>query len=250
MACDSQYSYTSSESSKRTDAVKLEIVEFENETVPVMESGIIAHSKRFVKIFQQLAAGIEVTDDWTIPKTAQEAMRALKNEMRAQNCDCSLAELDDKILRECIKVECMFAFFYEGEKHVYTISLAMTIAERMKAQYVAIGCGAGLAEYLLGTNLAPGIPDYHANLIAVHAIESVMTYDFHCSGQTVVVEIKDRSIDDEDIGTTHIYQMSAEDINEYARAFKTADALGRNHRNHLLGHMYDEPGKEEPDMDV
>ena len=236
MACESQITGTlNNPTSKLTDAQKMRLVEFQNGLVMTAQSGTVLMSQRFIEIFEELARERWIESDRTVPKTAQEAMLALKKEICA-HFGCRPSTINKTLLHEGIKVECMFAYYMETAPFIYTITLYHGIPEPMRDQFVAIGCGDSLAEYLLDSNLVPDIPDNHGALVAINVIETVKKYDSGCSGQTHVSLLKlDREKEEVIYG-----EFAPEDVNAFAGAYAIAEVRAQNYRNDLMSELMDD----------
>jgi 20S proteasome alpha/beta subunit len=236
MACESQITGTLySPTFKSTKAQKIHLIEFQNSGVMVAESGTVLFSQRFADLFTQLAANRKIVDEWTVPNTAQEAMRTLQKEMREQ-LGCNADTFQERLLKESFSVECMFAFYIEDQPYLYTITLAFAFAEKCRTQFAAIGAGDILAKYLLDTNLAPDIPENHANLLALHVIETVKKYDSSCDGQTKVCTLR---VERENALVSY-NEMEPDVADGFARAYALADAESRKFRNNLITDLMDE----------
>lgn len=218
LAADSQHSFVSGPSSKRTDATKISPIEFEDGYALVLQSGATALSKRYVELFQQIAAEQFIDTDRTVPAAMREAMRLLKNEMRAQEGDCSSEQLKEMILKEGIQMECIVAHYCAGKPFIHTINLAYGVPEIPNAHFVSIGSGAVLADYLLDTHLDPSRDEWHGGIVAVHVIETVKKHDTYCSGETRVSSLT-RGEED---GKKMIYlsEMKAASVRTYAKALE------------------------------
>jgi 20S proteasome alpha/beta subunit len=236
MACESQITGTLySPTAKQTKAQKIQLIDFQNAGVMVAESGTVLFSQRFADLFAQLAANREIVDEWTVPNTAQEAMRALQKELGEQ-LGCTAEAFQERLLKDAINVECMFAFYIQDKPYIYTITLAFGMAEKCREQFVAIGAGDILAKYLLDTNLTPDIPENHANLLAVHVIETVKKYDSACDGQTKVCTLR---FERENAQVSYS-EMEPDVTNGFARAYVLAEAESQKYRNDLLADLMDE----------
>ena len=241
MACESQITGTLySPTAKQTKAQKIQLIDFQNAGVMVAESGTVLFSQRFADLFVQLASNREIVDEWTVPNTAQEAMRALQKELREQ-LGCTAEAFQERLLKEQITVECIFAFYFEDRPYIFTITLAFGMAEKCRTQFVAIGVGDILANYLLDTNLAPNIPENHGNLLAVHVIETVKKYDSACDGQTRVCSL---TIDRENEKISY-NEMEPDVTNGFARAYALAELESQKYRNDLITELMDEWWKDQ-----
>src|SRR6266496_434482 len=75
MASDSQTTYPGNQ--KRTDAKKINVVEFSNGKILVAQAGSAELADKAIEIMQAKAQGVELQDAETAPKLAQESIREI-----------------------------------------------------------------------------------------------------------------------------------------------------------------------------
>src|SRR5437899_2658336 len=112
---DSQTTYGTS---KQCDTRKVSVVEFQNAKALVAESGSAEIGSRAIEILKELAKDQPLADYRTVADLAQRAMRQIKDELRVQNCDCTMEELRDFLLRNDIGCELMLAHYFEGKPYI------------------------------------------------------------------------------------------------------------------------------------
>jgi ATP-dependent protease HslVU (ClpYQ) peptidase subunit len=109
LASDSQ---TTTGTSKRCDAEKFAIVKFSNAEVLVAQAGNASSLSRVIEVLRDLAKGQKLTDYRGVADIAQKAMRQLKDELRVQNCDCSMEKLRAFIQRDDTTSAVVLALMY------------------------------------------------------------------------------------------------------------------------------------------
>ncbi len=225
LASDSQ---TTTGSSKRCDAKKFALVEFDNARVLVAQAGNVCTSSRAIEIFQILAKGQKLLDRRTVADIAQKAMRQVKDELRLQQCDCSMEELRDFIWRNEIGCELMIAHYFKGKPYIYRIDLVIGIANRIRSHSAAIGCGSNLGEYLLSEHSKPEMGSEFGSAVAVYVVETVKKHDAFCGGPTRIGRI----LSNEGENTVDI--LSKEDVADIAKAIADIDETTKQERNEKI----------------
>lgn len=182
LASDSQTTYRTS---KQCDAKKITVLELSDARALIAQSG---------------------------SELAQRAMRQLKDELRFQNCDCTVEWLQDFLLRQGWECELMMAFFYDGKPYIYTIDLLVGIPTRINSFYGAIGCGANLGSYLLGEHAKPDMQSDLGAAVLIYVVEMVKRHDAFCGGKTKLGAIRKmdsgHSLDCEIFSDEQIEQLS------------------------------------------
>lgn len=192
LASDSQTTFGTS---KRSDVEKISIVEFENATALVAESGTAQLSGKAVEILQEKAKGKKLTDYRMVAELAQESLREVRTYLVKLNEGCNYS--DDKwerYFRDESSVELMVAHYFENKPYIYTVDLFTCTANKAKLHYEAIGCGANLGGYLLSEFSYPIMDSELATAIAVYVVESVKKHDAYCGGATKVAILRQSSV--------------------------------------------------------
>jgi len=192
VASDSQTTYSSSfGAAQRLDTAKITPVEFLNNAFAlVAQSGDATLSGRAVEILMDMAKGQSISDYRTVADIAQRAVRQVKEELREQNLGCSMEDLHAYISKEQLHFELMIAHFHDKKPYIFTIDFAVGIAAKKPHNYTAIGCGSGIASYILSWfNIGPETVWLHAILAALYAIEEVKKVDPDCGGKARVAII-------------------------------------------------------------
>jgi 20S proteasome alpha/beta subunit len=184
LASDSQTTYGTIQ---RLDTPKISTLDFANVEVLIAQSGNVTLSARAVEILTELSAGKKLDDYRAVADMAQKALRKVKDELREQNFDCGSEELHKHIHQNGLNFELMIAHFYNGKPYIYTIDFAVGIATKSSHPFIAIGCGSGLATYILSWfGIGKSMPTNHGMIAALYTIEEVKKVDPYCGGKTRV----------------------------------------------------------------
>jgi 20S proteasome alpha/beta subunit len=230
LASDSQTSSTSS-TSKRPDAKKFAIVEFVNARALVAQAGNVATSSRAIEVLRGLAKGQELTDYGAIADMARKAMRQVKDELRFQQCDCSMEELRDFICRNEIECQLMIAYYFEGKPYIYTVDLVLGIPTKINSHYAAIGCGRNLGEFLLSEYSSREMDSQLASAVAVYTVETVKKHDAFCGGPTRIALIAPKVTEDAPYFGEEIARFQEDDVTSFAKDIAEIDAVAKQERN-------------------
>jgi 20S proteasome alpha/beta subunit len=184
VASDSQTTYSSSfGAAQRLDTAKITPIEFSNAFALVAQSGDATLSGRAVEILADMAKGKSVSDYRTVADIAQKAVRQVKEELREQNLGCSMEDLHEYISKESLHFELMIAHYHDEKPYIFTIDFAVGIASKKPHNYTAIGCGSGIASYILSWFDITSMEWLHAGLAAIYTIEEVKKVDPYCGGK-------------------------------------------------------------------
>ncbi len=184
LAADSQISY--GYSSQRTDTQKIEEVKFADMPVLVALAENVANARRFIDIFREQAKGLSPNSADEVGKTAQQAMRTLRSEIREVHGNCNADELNKIITERALNCSITIAVYMNREPHLIKLDLLGSIFERSRANYETDGCGASLADYILTEYFQPN-ESYDINLLlATYAVWQVTRHDRYCRGPVVV----------------------------------------------------------------
>jgi hypothetical protein len=142
-------------------------------------------SSRAVEIFTDLAKGKNITDYRTAAELMQKAVRLLKEELRDQNLDCSMEQLHKYLRDNALDFSLMIASHHESKPYIFTINFCLGIATKANHPFIAIGCGSGLATYILSWfKIDAKMAFEHAIIAALYTIEEVKKVDPFCGGKT------------------------------------------------------------------
>ena len=226
LASDSQTTYSNSlGANRRMDTPKISILEFEDGEAFVAESGDATLSGRAVEILSRMAKGTKLSDYRTVADLSQKAIRQVKDELREQNFDCSMAELREYMMKSDLNFSLMLAHYHNGKPYIYTVDFALGIATLSTHSYAAIGCGRGLALYILDWfNLGPETYFSEATMAAMYAVEEVKKVDSNCGGKTRVGIISAKMIPPPGKTRLEMLQLMLENDNEeYVNALAQVD---------------------------
>lgn len=185
LASDSQTTYSSGlGATKRSDTQKISPITFRNGQAIIAQAGDAALSGRAIEILTELAKGKEINDYRSVADLAQVAMRKLKDELRAANCDCTIEQLRSFIDEDDFHFELMIAYYYEKEPQVFTIDFKIGIATKQPKPFTAIGCGSPIASYILSWFEIPKMTVQQCAITAMYAVEEVKQVDPFCGGPT------------------------------------------------------------------
>ncbi len=173
LASDSQTTYSSSVGAiQRLDTTKITPIEFANDTLAlVAQSGETTLSGRAVEIMTDMAKGKSISDYRTVADIAQKAVRQVKEELKEQNLGCGMEALHEYISKESLHFELMIAHYHDEKPYIFTIDFALGIAAKKPHYFTAIGCGSGIATYILSWfNIGP-------TMVFTHAITAALGRD-------------------------------------------------------------------------
>ena len=186
VASDSQTTFSSSTGAiQRLDTPKISTLEFNNAQALVAQSGDVTLSSRAVEILTDMIKGKSISDYRTVADMAQDAIRKVKEELRVQNLDCTMEQLHEYIRQNELHFELMIAHYHDGKPYIFTIDFDIGIAAKSSHSFIAIGCGSGIATYILSWfNIGQTMNFSHAMIAALYAIEEVKKVDPYCGGKT------------------------------------------------------------------
>lgn len=221
LATDRQYSGTTSNSSKRLDAEKITIIDFDNGYALVAESGGVALSRNFVETFRRMAETKVIADRYSVSDTAEAAMFETKRSFAA-TLGLTLPQLDEKFRNEGLSAECIVASIFNDEKLLFTISSGMPKKSEVKEQFIAVGSGCMLAEHILGMYHNPDAEMYPGSVLAAHVIEVIKEQDAYCGGRPNIFHLYSKPLE----GGGICGNLKPEVIDEYVagiRAFYSSE---------------------------
>lgn len=186
VASDSQTTYGTA---KRIDTEKMHSIDFfDGEEVLVAQSGDAILTSRLIEIMREKADELTLSD-WRAPAyCAEMAIRELKGEMLAalQGEDRPLKEREDLFLGHDASL--MIAYYYEKKPHIFQIDFTMGVAIEQK-KYSCMGCGATVAEFIIGWFDCAGLSLLRTLITSVYIIEEVKKVDAFCGGPTQLAAI-------------------------------------------------------------
>lgn len=157
------------------DAKKISFIRFKDRSVLIAKAGYRHSFARFEEIFRDKAAVAEITGYRTVATVAEDSIRELQRELLDRQSGEALKRLNDSYC------EFIIAYFHDGKAYIYTLDLIARIAERVDGDFVAIGNGAILANFLLTSidvkNLKGGELE-----AAISVIEMCKLHDSSCGG--------------------------------------------------------------------
>lgn len=87
----------------------------------------------------------------------------------------------------------MIACYYDSKPYIFTINFAVGIATKSVHPFIAIGCGSGIATYILSWfNISEKMEFSHAVLAALYTIEEVKKIDPYCGGKAKVAILPEK----------------------------------------------------------
>ncbi len=183
VASDSRTTYISSFGhTSRDDSFKIEEIQLANGSALVAEAGHANMSRRAIEMLNDAAKGQPMSDYRTVADMAQIVMRRLKNELRIQQCDCTVEQLQAFISDYAWDFELMIAHYYQGKPYVFTIDFLPGIACSHPQPFTAIGSGAALANYILSWFKLSEMQPSEALLAGLYLVQEVQKTDPFCGG--------------------------------------------------------------------
>jgi len=178
---------------KDLDAEKITAIKFKGSSALVAQAGGVAMAARALGFMQDLASGSEISDEWTVANTAQEAIRQLRELMARQQNGCTQAELNEYIDDSDLGFGFLVAHYFRDSPFVFSINLrngvASVAASARSKYYAAIGSGSALAMYLLKNYTKPQMPFNLGYGLVSYVVEEVKINDTWCSGSTSVATL-------------------------------------------------------------
>jgi hypothetical protein len=168
------------------DGKKIDIVKFKDGAALIACAGYQFSFARFLEIFAERAAGISVASPRAIPNAAEDAIRDLQREL----LDRHVGDKDQR-LRDSY-CEFILAFYSGSEAKIYTLNLFSRVCEKARHNFVAIGNGAALANFLLTSITLAKLNARAAIDAALSVIEMCKLHDSSCGGPCMVGMIAER----------------------------------------------------------
>ncbi len=182
VASDSQ---SSAYNVKRTDSSKIFQSCIGGKVVLVAQAGDCTMSSRAVEILDDLLTASPFDDYRKPADIAQQAIGLLKKELaQINNWDAGFMAqyMNDN------PFSLMLAYYYQTSKgppepHLYVLNSVPGFATRYR-NYVAIGCGGTVGEFILGRSGACDMENHEALIAAIYTVEEVKKVDAFCGGPT------------------------------------------------------------------
>lgn len=189
VASDSQVSASSLSSSKRMDGQKIYEVAFTNAKALLATSGSITFGQRAVELTQNDCASQPLIDQRQLAETAAKSAGEANRFMLSPYGGTTLSKDDiDRILSENnFSLLTANYFTSEGETlpFIYVIESIKQSPVKME-NYAAVGCGAGVAEFLISWFDFSKMLAREAAVAAAFIIGEVKKADCYCGGPTQV----------------------------------------------------------------
>jgi hypothetical protein len=153
--------------------------------VLIAEAGEASLSGRAVDFFKQLSAGKDISDYRTAADLALEALAKVRQELRKQHFDCGAEELNRIIRDQGLNFQLMIAHYHDAKPYIFTVNFETGSSKKCVHQFEAIGCGSGIATYILNRfGIGKDFPFQHGMLAALYTIEETKKVDPFCGGRT------------------------------------------------------------------
>ena len=215
LACDSQ---TSADNTKRTDTSKISHLLFGAKNVLIAQAGDCTLSSRAVEIMQKEFLRMEF-DDWRKPAdAAQNAVKLLKQELVEINNWKDHREEEVEYLN-LNPFKLMLAYFYEKIPFLYVLDSVPGFATR-RYNYVAIGCGGNIGEYILSHANLKNMDLQQALITAIYTVEEVKRVDLFCGGPTRAAVISPTTVLMSETETTPLINSAVETLAAYETDLK------------------------------
>lgn len=157
------------------DARKISAIKFKNGHALIAKAGYRHSFNRFEEIFAEKGAATEITGYRTIAGIAEDSIRELQKELLDRNTEDAAQRLQNSYC------EFIIAYFHNEKPYLYTLNLISRIAERVDGDFVAIGNGETLANFLL-TSVDPKKLKQCQFDMAISVIEMCKLHDSSCGG--------------------------------------------------------------------
>jgi hypothetical protein len=179
VVCDSRTTETTG--LVHDDTQKLHAVRFrDGSEALIARAGNDPLSARVLEIISNTAQATDFQDYRAAAELAERAVEEIKVKMRKQFVGTS-EELQKHF--EAHSFELLIANYFNGKPYLFTLQFELGQAVLVLREYVSIGCGWILADFLLGSL---NVRQYHiSNAIwtAVYAVEEIKKFDPRCGGQ-------------------------------------------------------------------
>lgn len=172
---------------KKFDAKKISVIPFKNSRILLAESGSSKLSGRAVEIFEHKAEGKSITDYETVSLLAQESVREVRQTMLGGFAPGQITSEDfQRYIQNNWRFELLLAHYWKDTPRIVTIDNVSQVANKVQGHFAAVGCGADLANYLLGQHCRPNQSLSFAIATAIYVVEQVKQHIDGCSGDTQI----------------------------------------------------------------
>ena len=187
MACDSQTTF--GQSSKRIETNKIShftLLDAPPELgVFVAQSGGATLTARVVEILTEKAKSVPFDDYRKPAELAQEAVRALKEEVARLNNWTDRHDWPELIQKYFLEnpASIMLAYHYSSDAYLYVLDFSTGFVTR-SFDYATMGCGETVAEFIMARSYDPEMVMNRAVVLSIYCVEEVKKVDAFCGGQT------------------------------------------------------------------
>ena len=182
VASDSQ---SSAYNVKRTDSSKITQSTIGGRVVLVAQAGDCTLSSRAVEILDNLLAASPFDDYRKPADLAQQAIGLLRKEFAQTN---NWDAVDVARYMDDNPFSLMLAYYQQTasgppEPYIFVLNSVPGFATRYR-NYVAIGCGGTVGEFILGRSGACNMESHEALIAAIYTVEEVKKVEAFCGGPT------------------------------------------------------------------
>jgi 20S proteasome alpha/beta subunit len=190
VACDSRTS--DGVGRFKDDAVKLhKLATSDGNAAIVARAGNDSVSARIVEDMEELVKtkALETRRSFAecAEKASEMAMARLRNHHKGASADELKRLVDDQ------SCELMIAHYFKGDPYLFSLNFWSGTADLQPRNYLSIGCGSDLADFLIGRLKVDEFKINHAVWTSVYAIEEIKRVDYRCGGLTRNAFIKNRN---------------------------------------------------------
>jgi hypothetical protein len=185
MASDSQT--TDEHGHKRTDTKKIHEIAFLNGSALIAASGSATLAARTVELLKSKAASTEIINDETVSALAVETIRQVRNDQVTLYPPSTYSpEQWKKYFLEQEPLEIVIASYFASTPCLHKVSIDNCVDEKITGNFIAIGCGADLGEFLM-LELSGTAPDTMlGTVLTAYAVETVIKHNAFCDQPTTI----------------------------------------------------------------
>jgi 20S proteasome alpha/beta subunit len=180
MASDSQMTC---EDHKRLDTEKISEVVFKSgHSAMVAIAGDVTFAAHFKEVFQEKAKSVIISDPKGMARVANEAAKEARDSLLTAYYHPSLGAGAGYHYLENRETLFLLAYYFDSQPYIYSLRLAEAIAIKRDEPFVALGSGAGMADFILtGFNLRD-LAIKEALGMAAYTVEMCVRHDPYCGG--------------------------------------------------------------------
>jgi 20S proteasome alpha/beta subunit len=171
------------------DGEKIREVRFKDGGGIIANSGSVTYGQRVAELTQEACAREAFTDYRQIAESAERSVKQVNTLMLEPFGATKLSSEEIVRHREQNNYSILVANYFDrgagAEPFLFTIESVQGVANRQK-NYVAIGCGAGVAEFLISWFDFSKMNSQEAALTAAFIIGEVKKADCYCGGPTQI----------------------------------------------------------------